>query len=308
MRTIIQKIREHTPNRVRWTLGPYVAYIAYWFRMHVLGNKAAPKVLSVNDTLDLIIKNNLSVIRYGDGEMSIMQGTDLGFQKADPALARRLKEIIGQNPKGLLVCLPDLFGKLENLAWFALRFALHHQLRYRHEWLALLSSGQVYGNTFMTRPYLAYKASQRENSGEVFRKLFSIWRGQQVVLIEGSKSRVGVGNDMFKNTASVSRILGPAENAYAKLSEIFNEASKFSRDKLMLLALGPAAKVLGYDLFRAGYRVIDVGHLDMEYEMYLRNEAIQTKLKYKYLNEINERNPEECTDPEYLSKIIVNIQ
>ena len=61
-------------------------------------------------------------------------------------------------------------------------------------------------------------------------------------------------------------------------------------------------------IFQAGYRVIDVGHLDMEYEMYLRNEAIQTKLKYKYLNEINERNPEECTDPEYLSQIIVNIQ
>jgi hypothetical protein len=101
--------------------------------------------------------------------------------------------------------------------------------------------------------------------------------------------------------------LGPAENAYARLADIRQEALKISKDKLILLALGPAAKVLAYDLFMAGYRVIDIGHVDMEYEMYVRKQPIETKVRYKYFNEIHERNPEDCTHPEYLGQIIAKI-
>ena len=307
-RTITQKARRHAPSWLRWNVGPYVAYAAYLFRIHVLGNKDAPKVLSLHGTLDLILKDNLSVIRLGDGEMSIMGKSDLGFQKSNGNLARQLEEIIRVNLKGLLICVPGTFSNLDDFSGVAFWFALHHQFRYRHDWLTLLSPTQVYGDTQITRPYLAYKQSLRKKSGEIFRKLFSIWSGRHVLLIEGSKSRVGVGNDMFKDAASVSRILGPAENAYDRYREILSEALKASKDRIILLALGPAAKILAYELFSAGYRVIDIGHADMEYEMYLRQEPVEAKVRYKYFNEIHERNPEECTDPEYLSQISTKIE
>jgi glycosyltransferase family protein len=304
---ITKKVRKYTPNQIRWKIGPYIAYVAYFFRMYLLGNKDVPKVLSLNDTLDLIIKNNLSVIRFGDGEMSIIGRIDLGFQKTDDNLAARLKEIIKVNKPGLLICIPGMFSKLNDFSGVAFWFALHHQFRYRHEWLELLSPSQVYGDTLITRPYLAYKQSIRRKSGQIFEKLFSIWRDKNVVLIEGSKSRVGVGNDMFKGVASVNRILGPAENAFMRYNEIREVVLRVSKEKLILISLGPAAKVLAYDLFMAGYRVIDIGHLDMEYEMFTRNEPIEAKVRYKYFNEINERDPEECTDPEYLAQIIQKI-
>lgn len=307
MRKIIDFIRKHSPLWLRWKLGPFFAYLAYLFRIYILGNKDAPKVLSIHDTLDLIIKNNLTVIRFGDGEMSLIQKTDLVFQKANDDLARRLMEVMGQNLKGLLICVPGIFGKLEGLGRLAFRFALHHQFRYRHDWLAILSPAQIYGDTFITRPYLGYEPSRRKVSGDIFRKLFSIWRGKDVVLIEGSKSRVGVGNDMFKEASSLARILCPPENAYSKYREILAAALQIGKDKLILLALGPAAKVLAYDLFLAGYRVVDIGHADMEYEMYLRQESIQTKVRYKYFGEIKERDPEEYTEPEYLRQIIAKI-
>lgn len=306
-RKIIDWARSVTPDWIRWNLGPYVAYGVYVFRMHVLGNKDAPKVLSMNDTLDLIIKNDLSVIRFGDGEMTIIGSGALGFQKADPVLARRLKKIIQLNLPGLLICVPGFFGKLEDLADFAFKFALHHQFRYRHQWLDLLSLDQTYGETGMTRPYLGFNANGRKKSGEIFRKLFSLWQGRDVLLIEGSKSRLGVGNNMFDEVASLKRILCPPENAYDKYNEILTEALKTERNKLILVSLGPTAKVLVYDLFKAGYRVIDIGHIDMEYEMYLRKEPIQTKVKYKYFNEIKERDPVECLDSKYLSEIIAKI-
>lgn len=307
-RKVIDWLRTVTPDRIRWNLGPVISYVVYLIRIYILGNLNAPKVLSLSDTLEVIIKDNLSVIRFGDGEMSLLKNSDLGFQKANDELVRRLKQIIQLNEKDLLICIPGIFGKLEGFVKMTFRFALHHQFRYRHDWLGLLNPGQIYGDTLITRPYLAYKPALRAKSGEIFRKLFSIWQGRDVLLIEGSKSRLGVGNDMFKETASVSRILCPPENSYDKYSQILNEALKAGKDKLVLVSLGPTAKVLAYDLFKAGYRVIDIGHADMEYEMFLRKEPIQTKVRFKYFNEIQERDPEECKDSEYLSQIIANIQ
>lgn len=306
-RKVVHIIRQHTPLWVRWKIGPVLAYSSYFVRMHILGNKDAPKVLSVEDTLDLIIKDNLSVIRFGDGEITLIEKNDLLFQKADPQLITRLKEILKSNIKGLLICVPGLFGSLEGYARDAYRFALHHQFHYRHMWLEFLSPSQVYGDTLITRPYLAYKQELRENSGEVFKKIFSIWQGRDVVLIEGEKSRLGVGNNMFQAAKSVSRILCPPENAYSKYAQILEATTKVKKENLILLSLGPAAKVLAYDLFLAGYRVIDIGHIDMEYEMYLRQEPVLTKVRYKYFNEINERDPDQCVNPEYLGQIISRI-
>jgi hypothetical protein len=65
---------------------------------------------------------------------------------------------------------------------------------------------------------------------------------------------------------------------------------------------------LAYDLFLLGYRVIDIGHIDMEYEMFIRKEEKLTKVPYKYFNEINERNPEVCLDAEYINQIIAKIE
>jgi glycosyltransferase family protein len=280
----------------------------YLVRVYILGNKDTPKVLTLHGTVDLVIKDSLSVIRFGDGEMSIIGKTNLGFQNADDGLAIKLVEIIKQDKKGLLICIPGMFSKLNDFAGVAFWFNLHHQFRYRADWLALLSKTQTYGDTLITRPYLAYNEDLRKKSGKIFKKLFSIWQDKNVILVEGLKSRLGVGNDMFKNATSLSRILGPAENAYSKIVEIKKEVLKSPKDTLILLSLGPAAKVLAYDLFLRGYRVIDIGHIDMEYEMFLRKEPIEAKVRYKYFNEINERDPEECTDPEYLGQIVAQIR
>jgi glycosyltransferase family protein len=158
----------------------------------------------------------------------------------------------------------------------------------------------------MTRPYLSFK--DRTHCGEIFKKLFSLWEGKNVVLVEGEKSRLGVGNDMFSNVASMQRVLCPPENAYAKYEHIKNEVLKMGKDKLIVVSLGPTAKVLAYDLFLLGYRVLDVGHIDMEYEMFLRKAKKQEKVPYKYFNEIHERSPEDCRDEKYLSQIIAVIK
>ena len=40
---------------------------------------------------------------------------------------------------------------------------------------------------------------------------------------------------------------------------------------MIIIALGPTATVLAYDLAKEGYQALDMGHFDIEYEWYLRN-------------------------------------
>ncbi|MDB5259218.1 MAG: hypothetical protein JWO73_426 [Candidatus Taylorbacteria bacterium] len=303
---IIQSIRGRTPLSIRHKIGPVLSYAIYMINIHVRKNRPRPHVLSTNDTIDLILKKKLSVIRFGDGEIFMLDGGDTAFQKRSGDLVPRLESIIQVNDPRLLICVPDIWERLDHLEPYAFWFCIHHLYRNGHIYKALLSDAQTYGDTNITRPYLAQK--DKSDCGNIFKKLFSIWQGEDVVLIEGAKSRLGVGNNMFDDAKSLGRILCPAENAYGKYQAIKSEAMKIGKDKLVLLSLGPTAKVLAYDLFAAGYRVVDVGHIDMEYEMFLRKETKQVKVPFKYFNEIHERNPEECKDAAYLSQIIAHIE
>ncbi|WP_226963336.1 GT-D fold domain-containing glycosyltransferase [Sutterella seckii] len=58
----------------------------------------------------------------------------------------------------------------------------------------------------------------------------------------------------------------------------------------MLISLGPAAKIISLELIKNGFRVLDVGHLDIEYEWFLRNATTKISIPNKYVNE-NEKHP-----------------
>ena len=53
-----------------------------------------------------------------------------------------------------------------------------------------------------------------------------------------------------------------------------------------MIALGPAATVLSYDLAKAGYHALDIGHLDIEYEWFLRKATKKINIEDKWVNEV----------------------
>lgn len=46
-------------------------------------------------------------------------------------------------------------------------------------------------------------------------------------MVEGEKSHLGVGNDLFVGAKSVQRILEPAQNAFDKYEELYKSAIKY---------------------------------------------------------------------------------
>ncbi len=302
---IIEQIRNRTPLGLRQKVGPFLAHLYYIDRIYVRPNTKKPHILSIEETVDTVFAKKCSMIRFGDGEITLIDGTDLPFQKWSEELAKRLEDILQVRDEHLLICIPGMWGDLRVYLPYAYHFVMHHMYRYNHIWKSILSYDYTYGDTNVTRHYLSYK--DKRDAAVIFKKIRGLWAGEDVILIEGAKSRLGLGNDLFDNVASLGRILCPPENAYVAYERIRDEALKANKEKLILLSLGPTAKVLAYDMFLAGYRVLDIGHIDMEYEMFLRKETKQVKVPHKYFNEINERAPEDTTDEKYLSQILATI-
>jgi glycosyltransferase family protein len=303
---ISKKIKHLIPLQARIHLGPIVAYFFYVFYTNFSKKPLNPNVLSIEDTLDHIVKHNLSAVRFGDGEISLMNNSNLLFQDKNTELAKKLETIVTTNDPKLLICILNVWdNKIKSLAKHVYWFELHHILTYHAVWKKILSPTQVYGDAFITRPYITIQDKTRSDT--IFKKLKSLWSEKDVVLIEGVKARNGVGNDLFNNVKTLERILCPAENAYSKFDEIMKQALLIPKEKLILVSLGPTAKPIAYDLFKAGYRVLDIGHIDMEYEMFLKKSNHFSKVKYKYFSEINERNPEECDDESYLRQIVAKV-
>lgn len=90
------------------------------------------------------------------------------------------------------------------------------------------------------------------------------------MIVEGTRTHNGVGNDLFDTAGSIERIICPPSNAYGALPAILDACLAYGRDRLFLLSVGVAAKFLSVELFQRGYRVLDIGNMDMEYEWYLR--------------------------------------
>ncbi|MDR2753162.1 MAG: GT-D fold domain-containing protein [Oscillospiraceae bacterium] len=249
-----------------------------------------------------------SIARFGDGEqLLISTSLSLGFQPHDRLLAKRLRQVLRSRVPGLLVGIPTYFQHdMPTYAAFAQDWIAQHLRRFRWQWVRQTRCRRRYDNAHVTRPYIDI-----QDKAEAAR-LFGLWKalfaGRDLVLLEGAQTRMGVGNDLFDAAKSVQRILCPAENAWSHYQKIFAEAKKSEPGALILIALGPTATVLAYDLHLAGHQAIDIGHIDIEYEWFLRGAVNRITIPGKYVNEAPGGSAVKiCDDPVYLSQVIARI-
>jgi len=270
-----------------------------------------PKIKTVDETLDKILRDKCSLARFGDGEFSIMNGGRINFQNRSPELASRLKEVIASDVPNLLIAVPPAFGSLHNYLPEVTKFWRKWMSRKRKMAYSYLDMNRVYYNAFFTRVYIMFDKTDElyEYCGDYFEKIKKVWAGREVVICEGQATRFGMFNDLLDGVKSVSRILCPARSAFDKYDEILAAFNDISSDKLVLTALGPTATVLTYDLCRKGYQAIDIGQLDLDYEWFLRKEVVLgAPLKFKYVDSGRQgRKVQHLDDPEYKKQIIKKI-
>ena len=299
----IQLIIQTIKSKLRY--GCIVEWYNFWYIVLRKSQKQIPQIASIEETIQKIVREGCSVSRFGDGEILLTNNKAIGFQKADSKLGERLKEVLQSNADGHIVCLSDTFTDIYRYNRKARRFWRTHFFIYGHIWDNLLIPNKQYYNTFVTRPYMDF--AQKTQCGKWFHDMQAIWQDRNIIFIEGEKSRLGVGNDLFHNAKSIIRILCPPTSAFDKYDSIVNEAIKQNKDVLFLIALGPTATVLAYDLHKKGYQAIDIGHVDIEYEWWRMNAKRKVKIQNKYVNEAVGGNIVSVAGEEYESQIIAKI-
>jgi glycosyltransferase family protein len=240
---------------------------------------------SIEDTFKMIKNEKKSLCRFGDGEIAWIYRDSKGYfgQDNSQELSDRLSNIILSNNENVLIGIPDFFGSLAHYSKKRKESRNTHLAKYYKRWMSLLESDRYYADALMTRVYYGLEDNKSEY---MFNKWKSIWEDKSVIIIEGTQTRFGVGNDLLSNVRSVRRIVAPAENAFQKYDEIFNVVKKYlSEDTLFLISLGPTATVLAYDLGICGRQAIDIGHLDIEYEWFLTGASKKNPVTGKYVNE-----------------------
>ena len=167
------------------------------------------KIATSEETIRKIVEEDCSIARFGDGELSfILENKGIYFQDCSDNISNRLKEILNSNEEKLLIGLPLALNPE-----FAEKEYTEFPKKYWLEWVnkndeslcKLLDENKQYYSTQISRFYHDYV--DKSNVGAYVKKLKQIWENRDVVIIEGEKSRLGVGNDLLDGAKSIQRIL-----------------------------------------------------------------------------------------------------
>lgn len=267
------------------------------------------KFYTDRETVNEIVNNKKSLSRFGDGEFMWMNGEILdSYQDYSEGFSKDLKKAFQNKNDKLLIGIPyGIFdaskcNQYAKMHWSIIKSDFYSRLE------KFVDYDRTYSNASITRPYIDYR--DYEYSTKAFQNLKRIWNNKEIVIIEGKKTKLGMGNDLFDNAEDVKRIICPAQNAYEKLEEI--EAiieEKVGKEKLLITALGPTASILASDMCDRGYQIIDIGHIDIEYSWYLNHSILRDEVSGKYVNESGKK---DCSniydeDVDYKNSIIAVI-
>lgn len=232
--------------------------ISIYFNLrHFFGMKNLNYLNSV-ETINDLLENNKSLIRWGDGETALYLGKDIEFQKSNKELSQELQKILDSYCKkevNFLLAAPNFYLKT---SFFNL-----YKLRKHRTWFL---TRYVFGKKFLKLPLLGdafiFRPLSTANNNDIER----LWLNNNVVLVNSDKKIL----EDFKiryPSIKVSFIKIENVNAFSNLSFILEEIQKayninnFNKeDTKILISAGPTAKIILSKLCVLGYIGYDMGH------------------------------------------------
>ena len=205
----------------------------------------------------MLINKKMSLSRFGDGELDLIMGRNIRFQKFSPKLQQRLKEVLYSQDSRIGIGIPiEVFAKNKS------RFWVRREEKYAKILSHFINKDQVY--------FPAEITTRNIRSEWWFNKIRQVWNNRNVHLIHGKGIFDGFQYDIFDNAKSVTHQIAPNRHAFEEYDAILKEALKTNKDDLIIIVLGPTATVLAYDLAKQGYQALDLGHIAKNYDWYKR--------------------------------------
>lgn len=240
-----------------------IVYYQIRYLLFRIGRK--PHILDMNKTVDFILKNDMSVSRYGEGEFRKM--FDFEYEHRE----RLLNAFNASNPKLLICASGMIYLNLKKLSNDCRRFYRWYGKYFGQQTTKLLGYKRVYGEACITRFYLDYKDKDFDNKlPDHVKSMKRIWQGRNILFVEGEHSKNGVGNDLYNNALSIRRVLCPDKDSINAVDKIKDCIKKhYKNGDIVLVSSGFAGSIICSELaIETKMQCIDVGNLDVEYIWY----------------------------------------
>ena len=224
-----------------------------------------PEVKTIDETIAEIVKNKKSIARYGDGEYFLAFYRNIGFQQKDKVLQKRLVEILKNKNEHCIIGIPEF--RKDRLTNFWKQF-----------WFENFDN--VNGLLDLKTTYYNQSISREINLVQINR-LKEAWENRPVIFVTGKGSRFDVNHEIFSNVSDTISIYGLPQNSWGDYENILNQVIKKShsmKDALVIIALGPTATILAYDLSLKGIQSLDIGHITNVYDRIVYGKDVPEKL------------------------------
>lgn len=240
-------------------------------------NVIRPKILDKKSTIDLLVNSNLSLARFGDGELSLVRGFSIPYQDYDKELANKIINILENKQENLLVGINHWYFYCQydpQKNDFSKRFEMEAVPIFRKELLKHINLNTT------------YCSADINGLGELtevdYNKLKQIWNDKKVLIITCKEALKRIEYNIYDNAKQVDYILVPNKNSYSKYNQTLNSIKDYNKDTMIILMCGPLSKILASDLSNIGYRALDLGHLMKSYDYHRKNIKISPDITEEF--------------------------
>ncbi|MDF2802131.1 MAG: hypothetical protein K0S61_2034 [Anaerocolumna sp.] len=228
-------------------------------------------ILDSDKTLDLLINEPKSFCRLGDGELTIMQGRSIPFQRYNKKLAQQLKDILEYKVPDMYVGVPYFyFESMKKMNPYIKKFIKNECTKYKKQLIDSADMNKTYIDTGFTQTYQTY---YDYDFNSYFNKVEELFKDKELIVVCGKNILHNLEYNIFNKAKNVEYIFGPSRNAYKDIGEIINQVKTEDKGKIVCSILGPASKVLVCELTKLGYIAWDIGHLAKDYDSFRRKAA-----------------------------------
>ena len=220
-------------------------------------------------TLEYLVENNVSISRFGDGELHLMLGIPIPCQRTDEKLSARLKEILSTQHEKLLVGIPQLCVSYLGHDINLIKSDRATYGRLLPEMYKYLNPQNTYYSADISFEYIQKGMNVGKDYYEKYYSMFrSLWDKKDIVIVCGDRVFDYFEYNIYDNAKSVEYIYAKTNDAFEDYDKIIEKIKQHDKNKPIILMLGPTATVLAYDLSNAGYRALDLGHIAKDYDAY----------------------------------------
>ena len=176
-------------------------------------NIKLPKILTSEETLDLLLSSNKSLIRFGDGEYSIIDGSDIPCQRYDKVLSGRLYDILKTNDTKFFIGINreyyyPRYNPLLNDT--QLNFSLFRVPYYRKILNKIINYDTIYCNSTIT-------AIGQDRLGEGYYVKFKrLWHNKDLLIVTNKNMLTKLKFNIFDNASNIKYLYIPSTNAWNK--------------------------------------------------------------------------------------------